>query len=78
MFLTPAQSRASERLRDVSTTADMLGIVKRRFGEYHSYLTEEVICYDWDISGSPEKVKVLTDSLQFLVENDIPTLSVLT
>lgn len=75
-MLTPAQSRAKQALKEVDIADDMLDVVRRRFGEYHSYLTMEVACYDWDISDSPEKIKVLTDSLQCLVENDISTTNV--
>lgn len=46
--------------------AQTLKLVSRKYGEYHAYLVQEVVCHDWDVSGSPEKMKVLIDSLQHI------------
>ena len=46
--------------------ANTLKLVSKKFGEYHAYLVQEVVCHDWDVSGSPDKMKALTDSLQHI------------
>lgn len=44
-----------------------MSLITKRFGQYASYLTEEVVCHNWDICGDAGKLKVLKDSLGLIV-----------
>ena len=44
-----------------------MGLIRDRYGEYAKYLTEEVVCHNWDISDSGNKVRMLRDSLDLIV-----------
>ena len=45
-----------------------MDIVRSRFGEYASYLVEEVVCHNWDVSSDDKKMKVLRDGLDQIVK----------
>ena len=55
----------SDQLMRYSRT---IGLVKKRFGHYASYLVEEVVLHGWDVSGSPEKLKVLKEGLDWIAD----------
>ena len=46
--------------------ADLLRIVTKRYGEFHGYLVEEVVCHDWDIRGNDYRLKCLREGLQII------------
>ena len=48
-----------------------LVLVRRRYGHYHAYLVQEVVCYDWDVSGSAYKMGCLRDSLDLIADRKI-------
>lgn len=45
-----------------------LSIVRRKHGEYASYLVEEVICHNWDITESKDKMKIFKAGLDSIVD----------
>lgn len=45
-----------------------MAIVRRRYGEYASYVVEEVVCHGWDVSGDKNKMRVLRDGLDIIVQ----------
>ena len=45
---------------------DLLQIVTRRYGEFHGYLIEEVVCHDWDIRVDDYRMKCLREGLQII------------
>jgi len=45
-----------------------LAIVRRRYGEYASYVVEEVVCHGWDVSSDKDKMRVLRDGLDIIVQ----------
>ena len=44
-----------------------MSLITQRYGQYASYLTEEVVCHNWDVSEDGGKVRVLKDSLDLIV-----------
>ena len=44
-----------------------MGLISRRYGQYASYLTEEVVCHNWDVSGDGGKLRILKESLDLIV-----------
>lgn len=55
----------SDQLMRYSRT---IGLVKKRFGHYAAYLVEEVVLHGWDVSSSPEKLKVLKEGLDWIAD----------
>ena len=53
----------------IFSLARTLKTVTRRYGSYHTYLVQEVVCHNWDISDSPNKMKALTESLQAISDH---------
>ena len=45
-----------------------LVMVRRRFGDFHAYLTREVVCYDWDVSADDYRMGCLRESLDWIDE----------
>lgn len=43
-------------------------IVSDRFGAYASYLVEEVVCHNWDISKDADKMKVFKEGLDQVIK----------
>jgi hypothetical protein len=43
-------------------------IVSDRFGEYASYLVQEVVCHNWDIRSDDKKMKVFKDGLDQIIK----------
>lgn len=40
--------------------------IRKRFGEFHAYVTQEVVIYDWDISKHKRRMKCLRQSLDLI------------
>jgi len=52
-----------------------IAIVRRRFGDFHAYLVQEVVCFDWDVSNKSDFMKCLQESLDWIAErrmNHVP------
>jgi azurin len=43
-------------------------IVRKKLGEYASYIVEEVVCHNWDISKDKEKMKIFRAGLDAIVD----------
>ena len=43
-------------------------IVRKKLGEYASYIVEEVVCHNWDISKDKEKMKIFREGLDAIVD----------
>lgn len=48
--------------------SDTLKIVSKKFGPIASYIVEEVVCHNWDVSDNAVRMKVLQDSLQLICD----------
>lgn len=55
----------SDQLMRYSRT---IGLITRRFGDYAKYLVEEVVLHNWDVSDSPDKLKVLKKGLSWVAD----------
>lgn len=45
-----------------------IALVRRRFGDFHVYVVEEVVCHDWDVSGDEYRMKCLREGLDWISE----------
>jgi hypothetical protein len=45
-----------------------IGLVRKRFGDWHAYLVQEVICHEWDIRKRGEMLDDLRESLDWIGE----------
>lgn len=67
-------ARGGEPVRDATITDSLMrfgrtmAIIRKRFGVYASYLVEEVVCHNWDVSRDGEKMRMLRDGLDLIVE----------
>lgn len=43
-------------------------IVKRRYGWFHAYLVQEVVCQNWDVSADEMKMKCLREALDWIAD----------
>ena len=55
----------SDQLMRYSRT---IGLISKRFGPYAKYLVEEVVLHNWDVSDSPDKLKVLKKGLSWVAD----------
>ena len=55
----------SDQLMRYSKT---IGLITKRFGHYPKYLVEEVVLHNWDVSDSPDKLKVLKQGLNWIAD----------
>lgn len=55
----------SDQLMRYSKT---IGLVTKRFGHYASYIVEEVVLHNWDVSDSPDKLKTLRKGLDWIAD----------
>lgn len=55
----------SDKLMRYSRT---IGLVTKRFGHYASYLVEEVVLHNWDVSDNPDKLKILKQGLDWIAD----------
>ena len=55
----------------IFSLARTLKTVTRRYGEYHTYLVQEVVCHNWDVSDSPKKMVALKESLQAISDHQM-------
>tara|TARA_R110002012_G_scaffold57430_9_gene148080 strand:- start:2738 stop:3217 length:480 start_codon:yes stop_codon:yes gene_type:complete len=55
----------SDQLMRYSRT---IGLITKRFGDYAKYLVEEVVLHNWDVSDSPDKLKVLKKGLSWVAD----------
>ena len=55
----------SDQLMRYSRT---IGLITKRFGDYAKYLAEEVVLHNWDVSDSPDKLKVLKKGLSWVAD----------
>lgn len=55
----------SDQLMRYSRT---IGLITKRFGDYAKYLVEEVVLHNWDVSDSPDKLKVLKKGLGWVAD----------
>lgn len=52
----------------ILTFGRTMAIIRRRYGEYASYLVEEVVCHGWDVSSDKDKMRVLRDGLDIITQ----------
>lgn len=45
-----------------------IAMVRKRFGDFHAYLVQEVVCHDWDIQQKDEMMGCLRESLDWIAE----------
>ena len=45
-----------------------LGLVRKRYGEYAKYVTEEVVIHGWDVSKDKDRLVTLKKSLGWIAE----------
>jgi hypothetical protein len=48
-----------------------VNLVKRRYGVYHAYLVQEVVCHNWDVGDDEKKMDCLRDALQVICDRRI-------
>lgn len=67
--LSGRSSRSSRP--DFSLTRGMgyqknINAIKRKYGWFHGYLTERVVCFNWDVREDNLRVQCLKDALNFI------------
>jgi len=45
-----------------------LAIVRKRYGYFHVYLVQEVVCFGWDVSQDEGKMNILREALDWIAD----------